>query len=140
VCKNINREIKVNNLPKINIKAKAVLRLISGLSLVDLLKLLSQIIDQVLRKLEADALCNKKPVLSVKTNFIPRQRGRKSIIESDLELKAIIDGETGYKTYEELRKICVDILGEERVPHKNTIARYVLKETKRRNRNESSYK
>lgn len=116
--------------PKINLKARAILSLLCGLSLSDLLKLLRQIIDQVLRKVEADASCKKKPVFNLKTNFLPRHRGRKGIIESNPELKAIIDGVTDYKTYEELRQICVETIGEDQVPHKNTIARYVLKKAK----------
>lgn len=127
------------NTAKNNRKAKAILRLFSGLSFPDLLKLLRQIIDQVLRKVETEASCKKKPVFNLKTNFLPRHRGRKSIIESDPELQAVIDGVTEYKTYDELRQICVEIFGEERVPHKNTIARYVLKKTKQQKQGGSRY-
>jgi len=116
----------VNTSPKLNIKAKAVLQLLSGLSLSDVLKLLRRVINQLLKKVESgDAYQN--PVFQMNKNLLPRHRGQKSTVESDPELQAFIDGITEYKTYDEIRALCVEKFGEERVPSRSAIGRYMLK-------------
>jgi len=120
----INREIKVNTSPKINSKATAILQQLSGLSLSNVLKLLRQVINQILKKVESgDAY--QKPVFKMNKNFLPR--GQKMKIELDPELQAFIHSITDPMTIRDIRDLCIEKFGAERVPSKSAIGRYLLK-------------
>ena len=114
----------MNTSPKINLKARAILQQLSGLSLSDFLKLLRQIINQLLKKVETgDAY--QKPVFKMNKNFLPR--GQKMKVELDPELEEFIHTRKYFMTIRDLRELCIEEFGEERVPSKSAIGRYLLK-------------
>jgi len=126
----------VNTSPKLNIKAKAVLQLLSGLSLSDVLKLLRRVINQLLKKVESgDAY--QKPVFKMNKNFLPR--GQKMKVELFPELEEFIHSRKDFMTIRDLRELCIDEFGKERVPSKSAIGRYLIKVRKQIEQEQSSH-
>jgi len=126
----------MKNSSKLNIKAIAILQLLSGLSLSDLLKLLRRVINQLLKKVESgDAY--QKPVFKMNKNFLPR--GQKMKVELFPELEEFIHSRKDFMTIRDLRELCIDEFGKERVPSKSAIGRYLIKVRKQIEQEQSSH-
>ncbi len=114
----------MTNPPNINRKVRIILKQLSGLSLSDVLKLLSQVINQLLKKVESGNNY-QKPIFKTNENFLPR--GQKMKVELDPELEEFIHSINDLMTIRDIRELCIEKFGKERVPSKSAIGRYLIK-------------
>ncbi|WP_417581538.1 hypothetical protein [Nitrincola sp.] len=98
---------------------KAVQAAIEGLSIVDVVEILTHQLTDIVKGAEGvvDDPHQMPSVLAY--------RGRVSNIEMDPDLEAFILEQRGMKTLEQLRMQCVEQFGDERAPSRSALQRYV---------------